>query len=30
MVAVNETVINALPPFSYTQIFLVDLAGASL
>jgi hypothetical protein len=27
MTAVNQTVINALPPFSYTQVFLIDLAG---
>jgi hypothetical protein len=27
MTAVNSTVINALPPFFYTQIFLLDLAG---
>jgi hypothetical protein len=25
---VNQTVINALPPFYYTQVFLLDLAGA--
>jgi len=27
MTAVNETVVNALPPFFYTQVFLLDLAG---
>ena len=27
MTAVNETVINALPPFNYTGVFLIDLAG---
>jgi len=26
MADVNTTVINALPPFFYTQVFLVDLA----
>jgi len=26
MANVNTTVINALPPFFYTQVFLVDLA----
>jgi len=27
MTATNSTVINALPPFFYTQVFLVDIAG---
>jgi len=27
MTAINSTVINALPPFFYTQVFLVDIAG---
>ena len=27
MTVVNSTVINALPPFFYTQVFLVDVAG---
>ena len=27
MTSVNTTVINALPPFFYTQVFLIDLAG---
>jgi hypothetical protein len=27
MANVNTTVVNALPPFSYTQVFLIDLAG---
>ncbi len=27
MANVNTTVINALPPFFYTQVFLIDLAG---
>ncbi len=27
MANVNITVVNALPPFFYTQVFLVDLAG---
>ncbi|AIZ11365.1 hypothetical protein AVU39_gp31 [Sulfolobus monocaudavirus SMV2] len=30
MANVNTTVINALPPFSYTQIYLIDLAGGFL
>jgi len=25
--AVNTTIINALPPFGYTQVFLLDVAG---
>ena len=27
MTAINSTVINALPPFFYTQVFLIDIAG---
>jgi len=27
MANVNTTVVNALPPFFYTQVFLIDLAG---
>jgi len=27
MANANTTVINALPPFFYTQVFLIDLAG---
>jgi energy-coupling factor transporter transmembrane protein EcfT len=27
MTVANSTVINALPPFFYTQVFLIDVAG---